>query len=98
VFLELLWTTISFSHFDINDKKKHVILFLYTCTLFLAKDPLYCLFMVVKNTCQRRKSEYVIQSVQQWLMDKIDPSRSMNGLVLPRKVPEPSSLHMNKGA
>jgi len=31
-------------------------------------------------------------------MDKIDPSRSMNGLVLPRKVPEPSSLHMNKGA
>jgi hypothetical protein len=22
----------------------------------------------------------------------------MNGLVLPRKVPEPSSLHMNKGA
>jgi hypothetical protein len=31
-------------------------------------------------------------------MDKIDPSRSMNELVLPRKVPEPSFLHMNKGA
>ena len=55
LFLELLGTTISLSLMNINGPRDSHSLPLHLCFI-LAKDLLYCLFLVVENACQRSQS------------------------------------------